>query len=57
MSAVLSLSGEKRTCPRRPISVANDPEVALLAKSYRLADAIVGAAWLSPISATTTPAT
>ena len=32
-------------------------EVALLAKSYRLAVATVGAAWLSPISATTTPTT
>jgi hypothetical protein len=32
-------------------------EFALLAKSYRLAVATVGAAWLSPISATTTPTT
>jgi hypothetical protein len=32
-------------------------EVALFAKSYRLAVATVGAAWLSPISATTTPTT
>jgi hypothetical protein len=58
MSAVRSLPGVNRTWPDTPDSVEIDPErKSLFAKSYRLAVATVGAAWLSPISATTTPTT
>jgi hypothetical protein len=60
-SFVIQRNRDKRSTRKFDVGVFTQPgpgaEVALFARSYRLVVATVGVAWLSPISATTTPTT